>query len=58
VTNTGQLISGRGFDVKVEIGCKYPSATRTCQREIFREKPTGAAAHLPNDPRLVRPACR
>ena len=32
---------------------QYPSATRICQREIFREKPTNAAAHLLNDHGLV-----
>ena len=31
---------------------QYPSATRTRQREIFREKPTSAVAYLPNNPRL------
>jgi hypothetical protein len=46
VTNAGQLISGGGFDFKIQIDGNIHRLQRTCQREILREKPTSAAAYL------------
>jgi hypothetical protein len=51
-SSEGQLISGGGFDVKIQI-YNIHGLQRACQREIFREKPTSAAAYLTRIRRLT-----
>jgi hypothetical protein len=53
VTNAGQLIAGGGFDVKIQSDYNIHRLQRACQREIFREKPTSAAAYLTTIRRLT-----
>jgi hypothetical protein len=45
-TIAGRLISIDGSDNKVQIGCNILPLPHRCQRQIFRQKPSGAAAYL------------
>ena len=52
MTNTGRGLPPDTASTQNPNRWQYPSATRTCQREIFREKLTSAAAYFSHEMRL------
>jgi hypothetical protein len=52
-TITGQLIPATPRGIKVKIVCNIHRLTQLVNNCVFRQKPTGTAAYLPNDRRLI-----
>ena len=50
---TGRLISATAWTIKVQIAWNIHQLTWIVNVEFFVKKPTGTAAYLPNDRRLI-----